>query len=109
VFENLVHRGAEMNVGVRVRWTIVHDELLTAFARATDQAVKVELSPFFKTRRFALREIGFLRKVGLRQVDGFLEIERGFSRHKLELPIVTNGISEFELRQLCAWFFVLCS
>ncbi len=28
VFENLVHRGTEMDVGVRVRWTIVENELL---------------------------------------------------------------------------------
>ena len=72
VFENLVHRGAEMNIGIRVRRTIVKNELLTAFTRAADQAVKVEFGPFFKARRFALRQIGFLRKSGLRQVDGFL-------------------------------------
>ena len=34
VFQNLVHRRAEMDVGVRVRWTIVKDKLLAAFARA---------------------------------------------------------------------------
>ena len=34
VFEDLVHRGAEMNVGVRVWWTIVKNKFLAAFARA---------------------------------------------------------------------------
>ena len=43
VFQNLVHRGAEMDVGIRVRWTIVKDKLLAARARAADQVVKIEL------------------------------------------------------------------
>ncbi len=66
VFENLVHRCAEMDVGVRVWRAIVHDELRPALTRAPDQMVEIELIPLLEAHGFALRQICFLRKGGLR-------------------------------------------
>src|SRR6185369_15179070 len=82
VFQNLIHRGAEMDVGIRVWRAVVHDELRAAFTGAADESIEIELVPFLQTRWLALRQIGLLRESGLWQIDGLLEIERGFSRHK---------------------------
>src|SRR5215208_3633210 len=72
VFEDLVHRRAEMNVGVRVWRPIMHDELRATLTCAADQAVKIKLGPLLKPGGFTLREIGLLRKGGLRQIDCLL-------------------------------------
>jgi hypothetical protein len=53
-----VHRGAEMDVGVRVWRAVVHDELRAAFAGAANEAIEIELVPFLQSRWLALREIG---------------------------------------------------
>ena len=45
VFQNLVHRRAEMNVGIGVGWTIVKNEFLAARATRSDQAVEIEFVP----------------------------------------------------------------
>jgi len=42
--------------------------------RPLDEAVEVELVPFFEARGLVLREVRFLRKVSLRQIDGLLQI-----------------------------------
>ena len=55
VFKNFVHCGAEMDIGIRVRRTVVQNELLAALTGAPDQTVKVELGPFLEARWFALR------------------------------------------------------
>src|SRR6185437_9279594 len=95
VFQDFVHRGAEVDVGVRVRRAVVHDELRAAFGGAANQAVKIELIPLFQPRWFGLRKIGFLRESGLRQVDGLLEIEGCFSRHKRKSSIVTKPSTDY--------------
>src|SRR5215217_3402732 len=82
VFKDLVHRGAEMDIGVRVWRAVVHDELRAAFTGAANESIEIELVPFLQARWLALSQIGLLREGGLWQIDGLLEIERGFSRHK---------------------------
>ncbi len=70
IFEDLIHRGAEMDVGVRVWWTIVKDKFLAARASLAHEAVEVKLRPLLQTSGFSLVEISLLRKAGFRQIDG---------------------------------------
>ena len=82
VFQDFVERGAQMNVGVRVRRPVVQDELFSAGAGTADLLVKFHLGPLFQTRRLALRQVSLLREFGLRQVDGFFKFQcRRFSGH----------------------------
>ena len=67
VFDDFVHRRAQMDVGVRVGRAVVHDELLSAGARLANQIVEIACpsifsdarvrsapgSPFAKTRSWA--------------------------------------------------------
>src|SRR5687767_1640506 len=71
-----------MNVGIRVGWAIVMDELLGTGARFRDLVVETALSPFLEARRFRLCQVRLLRKTCLWQVDGLLQIEWGFGRHR---------------------------
>ena len=72
-----------MDVGVGVGGTIVQDKFFGAGARFANQVVEFHLGPLLETRGFALRQVRLLGEPGLRQVDGFFQIEwRGFSRHK---------------------------
>src|SRR6478672_13893221 len=81
IFKNLVHRSAEMDVGIGIRRTVVEDELFSAGASSANELIQIQLFPFFQTGWFSLCKVGLLRKASLRQIDCLLEIKWGFSGH----------------------------
>ena len=83
VFQVLVERGAQVNIGISVGWTIVQDKFLSTCACPPNLLVKIHLGPFLQADRFTLRQVGLLRKFGFGQVDGLFQIKcRCFSGHK---------------------------
>ncbi len=76
VFQNLVHRRAEVDVGVGVGRPVVEDEALAPRAGAADQLVEPHLGPALQTRGLRLPEVGLLREARLRQVDCLLQLKR---------------------------------
>src|SRR5262249_52808873 len=72
VFKDLIHRGAEVDVGVRVWRTVMQDELRSARASLANHAIEVEFLPLLQTRWFGLGQICLLRKRCLRQIDRLL-------------------------------------
>ena len=69
VFQDLVQRGAKMNVRVRVWWAIVQDEFWGAGAGRLNLLVQLHIGPFFQARGFGLWQIRFLRELRFRQID----------------------------------------
>ncbi len=56
ILENFVHSGAEMDVGIRIRWTVVKNELFGRPSLACRiRSVKIDLPPFFEASGFVLR------------------------------------------------------
>ena len=83
IFQNLVHRRAEMDVGVSVGRAVVQDEFFAARARLTNLLIKIHIRPLLQTRRLALRQVCLLREFRFRQIYCLLEFDCGcFSGHK---------------------------
>ena len=72
VFQDFIERGAEMDVGIRVRRSIMEDEFLCAGARLLNLLVELHVRPLFQAGGFGLRQVGLLRELRLRQIDRFL-------------------------------------
>jgi hypothetical protein len=69
VLVDLVQRGADMDVAVRVRRTIVQDEFGPAARRGAQAGPQVHLLPALEDLRLALRQVAAHRERGLRQED----------------------------------------
>ena len=68
VLEDLVERMPQVNRTVGVRRAVVQLETRPSLGRSADAAVQIGPLPLGEQLRFALREVGFHGKVGLRQV-----------------------------------------
>ena len=83
IFQNLVHRRAEMDVGIGVGWAVVQDEFFGARARLTNLLIKIHIRPLLQTRRLALWQVCLLTEFSFRQIYCLLEFECWcFSGHK---------------------------
>src|SRR3546814_18443899 len=67
-------RVADVHVAIRVRRSVVEDELLAALAAFANLRFEIALEPFGENRRFLLRQAGLHRKVGIGQEDGIAVI-----------------------------------
>jgi len=74
VLEHLVHEVTEVRGAVGIRRTIVQHETRATPRRDSNLRVEVFGLPRGKLLRFALRQIGFHRKAGLRQIDGLFVV-----------------------------------
>lgn len=70
VLQDMVERMADVHVAIRVRRTVVEDELVAALAAFADLPFEIALDPFRQNLRFLLRQAGLHREVGLGQEDG---------------------------------------
>ena len=72
IFENFIYRVADMNIKFCIRRAIVQNKLRPAFALRAQLLIQANLVPALQNLRLALRQAGFHRKLGVRQ------IQRGF-------------------------------
>ena len=77
VLEDLVERGADVDVAVGVRRTVVQDEARGAPPGLTDARVEAVRLPARQHLRLGRRQVGAHRKVGARQVDGVFPLGHG--------------------------------
>ena len=70
VLQDMVERMADMHVAIRVRRSVVEDELVAALAALANLPFQIALEPFRQNQRLLLRQAGLHRKVGLGQEDG---------------------------------------
>ena len=82
VLENLVQRGADVDVAVGERRAVVQDEFLRAGALLLNFPVKFRRFPFFQTLRLARHQVGFHGKVGARQVERVFVVRRHFQERE---------------------------
>ena len=75
IFQDFIERRAQMDIGIRIRWAVVKDEVFSAGASLSNQRVEIRLGPFFQARRFGLRQVRLLRKLRLWQIYRLLEVE----------------------------------
>ena len=76
VLEDLVQRGADMDVAIGERRAVVQDEFLLAGAGFLNLAVEIGGLPFLQALRFARHQIGFHGKVGARQIERVFVVHR---------------------------------
>ncbi len=75
VFENLVHRVADMDRAVRIRRTVVqHEHLFAPGRQQLDLCIAIDPFPLRQPVRLALGQVAAHRKIRLRQVDRALVI-----------------------------------
>src|SRR5262249_49110200 len=67
IFEDLVERGADMDVAVGVGWTVMQDESGSSLGVGAKPRVKVEPLPVSENFGLHLRQPGPHRKIGLRK------------------------------------------
>ncbi len=77
VLEDLVEGGADVDVAVGVRRTVVQDEARGAPPGLTDARVEAVRLPARQDLRLGRRQVGAHRKVGARQVDGVFPLGHG--------------------------------
>ena len=65
-----------MNVGISVWRAIMKDEFITPFPSLHHLFIKTHLGPFLETRGLTLAEVRLLGKIGSRQINRFLKIQR---------------------------------
>jgi hypothetical protein len=83
VLEDLVQRGADVDVAVGEGRAVVEDEFLPAGARLADATVQVGGGPLRQALRFALHEFRLHGEVGAREVDGVLVVHRSKQARRL--------------------------
>jgi|GEM_PF-2081882 len=76
VLENFVERGADMDVAIGKRRTIVQYERWRGGAAALNGVVKAEFPPMRHPARFALRQPGAHRKIGLGELPSIFQVLR---------------------------------
>ena len=76
VLQNFVQTGAEMDRACGIRRPVVQDEQRLTLTRLKDAFVKMRFLPGGELFRLILRKTGFHWKIGLGQVQCFLEIQR---------------------------------
>ena len=77
VLENLVEGCSEMHLAVRVRWSVVQDELRRTGARATDPPVEVRLLPACDRLRLGRRQARLHPEAGPREVECLFPVRHG--------------------------------
>ncbi len=78
VLQDLVERGADMDVAVGVGRAVMQDEFALALRGLAQLAVEVFLLPARQQNRLALGQAGAHREFGLRQEQGFGIVALGF-------------------------------
>ena len=76
IFQDFVERGAEMDVAVGVRRTVMQNILGAARPRLANARIQVSALPVFEQLRFQSRQVRLHRKRGFGKVDRFLQVNR---------------------------------
>ena len=77
VLEDLVQRGAEVDLPVGVRRTIVQDELRASGASFTDPLVQTHFLPAGERLRFGRLKVGLHREVSTRKIESVFPVGHG--------------------------------
>ncbi len=80
VLENLVQRGADVNITVGEGRAVVQDELRPVLARFLNARVEVVLLPLGEALRFARDKVGLHREVRARQIECVFVVHPLFQR-----------------------------
>ena len=84
VFENFVERMADMNIAIGIWRAVMQHEFFAAFGGGAQALVQTYFFPMGQNIRLALRQAGFHRKFGLRQVQRLAPIS--------VICLVTHGL-----------------
>ena len=74
VLQHLIYRMADVDRAIGVRRAVMQNELRPTGADLANFLIQLIVVPFFQHLRFALRQIGFHRKLGLGEVQGLFVI-----------------------------------
>ena len=82
VLENLVQRGADVDVAVGERRAVVQDEFLRARALGLDFRIKPGGFPFLQPLRFPRDQVGLHREIGARQIQCVFVVHAASQRRR---------------------------
>ena len=78
ILEDLVERGAEVDLAVRVRRAVVQHEFRRALPARANLPVEIHGVPARERLGLGRRQVGLHREVGARQVDGVFPLRHGY-------------------------------